>query len=1349
MKQTKYTYKITKKKYFFHIHFALLLFTSFSAFSQKKDNTNFEFTPMEIWESGLPYIENYTPDDYKGGPQNWALLEGNDGFMYAGNSNGILQYDGVTWNTIELKNQSFVSSLTKTGDEKIFVGGVQEIGYLEPDELGEMQLHSLMPYLKTTNSEFGSIWSTVSVGNNIFFACDKYLFRWNGKKFKIWLPKDYFGAIFKVNGNLYINSLGVGIHKVDGDSLNLIPGGDLLKNEIGRIDVMLPYQNDKILIIHSRKGLLLYDGKQITSFNEKSNNEFQKHRIFKGVTLSNGDYAMATIASGLYIVNGKTGQIKKRIGKRHGLISDQLLSICEDQYGTIWVGADHGISKIDWKSPFRILNETSGLGEGVGTVSYINRKFIVDSNGLYQLVRDDLHKENNELIFKKIEGIETKIRSIIPFNDNLLAFSSTLIYKINNKNKVQQIKDKGWSVSSIIKSTIDNSKFYAGTLEGTLFECELSGNQWLIKPLFQIDGEIGKIVEEPQGNLWLATNYKALYFAKKQQPNGLDEKTNFELKKYDTLSGLPNLTSNVPNLLSDKLYVTTTKGLYHFNRITQTFIQDTIMMGQYDKTIDDFGPIGFANNGEIWQTVKAGFKNKVYIFSKNKLSELSEYNLFSDFQTDRIEFLDDIVLFVGINGILLYNKNTREALTNKNLTTNLRKVWVNNDSLVYAGSNRYKTKEDSFEIPFKNNTLKFEYTLPFYNKSENNTYQYYLEGFDTDWSSWTSEAKKEYTNIPEGDYNFKVRSKNIFNHTGIEDRYSFIILPPWYNTWWMYLIYGFGAIALVVFTSRLWSNQLRKKNIVLEAVVKERTAELLQKNFQLENQSEQLKVADKMKTHLYANISHEFRTPLTLINGLSKVLMEQDFKEENIEKLKGINYSGNQLLHLVNQMLELVSFDANKGTVSYKNADIINFIKKSVSFYKSFTSSKEQNLKFSSDVASLNMDFDDDKLQKIVNNILSNATKFTPKGGTITVKISVENQNLIITIADTGKGITAEHLPHIFERHYRTFDIDNNLGNGIGMALTKELIKLLKGTVSVESVLERGTVFTINLPIKNTIKKSDEVVHRIPFIEKTKVETEYTENEKSTHTILLVEDNIEIQNFIKLLLGNRYTIYIANNGVEGLEIAKNKNIDFIISDVMMPKMNGFEFCKHIKNDVKTSHIPFIIISARTTVKDKLEGYQLGIDAYLFKPFDKDELQLVIRNLLRKKEEQTIYFSKLLGLKKQATEVTNINQLDVDFIKSIQEIALSSAKMNVDQIAKKLAISRTQLHTKTKTLTGKSITHYINHIRIEKAKTLLKESTLQINEMAFELGFESANYFTRIFKKETGKTPIAYRENPLS
>ncbi|RLD62878.1 MAG: hypothetical protein DRI95_12435 [Bacteroidetes bacterium] len=630
---------------------------------------------------------------------------------------------------------------------------------------------------------------------------------------------------------------------------------------------------------------------------------------------------------------------------------------------------------------------------------------------------------------------------------------------------------------------------------------------------------------------------------------------------------------------------------------------------------------------------------------------------------------------------------------------------------------------------YNQNDISIKYVGLHFSNSSNNQHQYKLSPVDDNWVDAGTQRIARYANLPAGTYTFQIKSAN---SDGVWNKEStsvqFTIKPAWWATWWAYLLYIAVAIA---FADRFYRFQLSKRLAVAE--------------------NKKTKEIDELKSKMYANISHEFRTPLTIISGLSDVLLEDSENDKQKNLIAGITHSSNQLLNLVNQMLDLSSLDAKKMTPNYKNGNVIKFIEKCVSMYKSFSESKQLTLTFKTNVPVLTMDFDDDKLQKILNNLLSNAIKFTPENGNISVYVEQIEDRLRIKIIDSGKGIEPEQLPDIFQRYYKTYDIHQNVGTGIGLALTKELVDLLQGEIYVNSSIGKGTSFTLDFPIHNTSIKTD-VIHKTPFIDNAVHQENELDNyskQNTTHTILVVEDNREIRNFIKLILGDLYTIYTAKNGIEGIEIAKSKNIDFIISDVMMPKMNGFEFCKNIKNDVNTSHIPFVIITAKTETKDKLEGYKLGIDAYLTKPFNKEELLLIIKNLLNKKQEQLAYFSNLLHLKQEHRDEPDISELDINLIKTIQEFALdNSKKMSVDELAHSLYTSRTQLHRKVKSLTGMSITNYLNHIKIEKAKYLLTTTKLTISEIAYDVGFDDPAYFSRAFKKTVNISPVAYRQEHL-
>ena len=476
------------------------------------------------------------------------------------------------------------------------------------------------------------------------------------------------------------------------------------------------------------------------------------------------------------------------------------------------------------------------------------------------------------------------------------------------------------------------------------------------------------------------------------------------------------------------------------------------------------------------------------------------------------------------------------------------------------------------------------------------------------------------------------------------------------------------------------------------------------------------------------------------------MLYKSNGSPANRDLLQGIDHSSNQLLGLVDQMLDLASLDTDKMVLKYKNGDVIAFIKEIVKLFKSYSDSRSQKLEFQSNVKQLIMDFDDEKLQKILNNILSNAIKFTHDGGHIRVNVENLGSEISITVIDNGKGIERNDLPYLFERHFTKSDIKGGIGSGIGLALTKELVNLLKGEITVSSEVGSGSQFKIVLPITNNSKDTDIALH-LPFVREnitTPSIHDFPGRMDDKPVVLIVEDNKSIRDFLGLLLQNYFSIEFAVNGSEGIKKAASSNIDFIICDVMMPVMDGFEFSRKVKSDIKTSHIPFIMLTARTSTEDKRKAYELGFDAYFIKPFDPEELILRMRNLLKQKAERSKYLRELLSIKKPEQLKASINQMDFDLVKNIQYLILESKLASADDIAQELFISRSQLHRKIKALTGMSLTAYGNHVRIEKAKHLLNTTNMNVSEIAYEVGFEDPSYFSKTFKKLESVSPKSYR-----
>ena len=514
-----------------------------------------------------------------------------------------------------------------------------------------------------------------------------------------------------------------------------------------------------------------------------------------------------------------------------------------------------------------------------------------------------------------------------------------------------------------------------------------------------------------------------------------------------------------------------------------------------------------------------------------------------------------------------------------------------------------------------------------------------------------------------------------------------------------------------------------------------------------------LKELDEAKTKLLTNISHEFRTPLTIMLGMARLIKEHpdEWFRKGSEK---IIQNGHALLHLVNDLLDMARLEAGAMTVNCLQQDIITQLRYLVGSFSSVATEKNIDLQFSPHSGEFIMDFDEDKLMQIVSNLLSNALKFTPKDGK--VELSTENlpsqHSFSIRVKDNGPGIAAEHLPQIFDRFYRIENplLQSQSGSGLGLALTRELITLMNGTVSVESEPGVGTQFTITLPVTN----------EAPLKEKmTEIETlEFTDSAErfqinklppdntSAPVVLIVEDNRDLTEYLQHILATEYRVVSAADGKSGLEQAFELIPDIIVSDVMMPVMDGIALLERLKSDIRTSHIPVVMLTAKADITSRLTGLEKGADEYLAKPFHEKELRIRLRNLIDMRERMQQHFASLTPdaahLQDKSLKIEN------EFIRKIRafmEENIAAEEFEIQQLCRQMAMSRAQLYRKFKALTGKSVFEYLRTLRLHKAKELLLTSTLNVTQVCFDVGFNNLSHFSRIFTEEFGRKPSDFRK----
>jgi signal transduction histidine kinase/DNA-binding response OmpR family regulator/ligand-binding sensor domain-containing protein len=649
-------------------------------------------------------------------------------------------------------------------------------------------------------------------------------------------------------------------------------------------------------------------------------------------------------------------------------------------------------------------------------------------------------------------------------------------------------------------------------------------------------------------------------------------------------------------------------------------------------------------------------------------------------------------------------------------------------------------------------------------------YRHRLIGLDTTWNEPIDQRAVTFGSLGSGSYTFEVKAITSDGTESIQPaKLAFTILPPWYRSPWTIALYLlFGSLAMFLYI-KIRTQQLEQRSIKLEQMVNERTVEVVQQRNRLREQAEKLREIDSLKSHFFTNISHEFRTPLTVILGhLDRLLKQRDGGPENTFHV--MNRNARRLLHLINELLDLSKLEAGAMTLRASKADVAEFTRKIAAMLDSFAEHKEIKLTLNGEyvaqargLPAIYAYVDGDKLEKVLYNLLSNALKFTPRSGSVDVSVSTGNsdaqtQYVQIAVADTGKGISERNLPYVFDRFFQGDDSGKTEvgGTGIGLALVKELVELHHGTVNVKSVDGRGSTFTVQLPLGTSHLDAGEIVEGEQYLEppdlKLPLEVEdamsragETELPDDATRILIVEDNADLRNFIREQLKDEFAIIEAANGSDGVKKAEEFIPDLVISDIMMPEMNGYQLCAAIKMNEKLNHIPVMLLTAKATTEDKLEGLELGADDYLMKPFDSRELKLRARNLIQTRRTLREKFTSEMLLKPSAVTVPSAQRQFLERVTSAIEKHLAEEELSVESLAEEIGLSRAQLHRKLKAITNKSPNELIRSFRLQRAAELIRQDVGSLAEIAYQVGFSSQAYFTRCFVEEFKVTPTEFRK----
>jgi signal transduction histidine kinase/ligand-binding sensor domain-containing protein/DNA-binding response OmpR family regulator len=1070
---------------------------------------------------------------------------------------------------------------------------------------------------------------------------------------------------------------------------------------------------------------------------------------------------VATDHGGINLIDKKSFSIRylsHNPENKSSLVQNSITSLYKDKEGVIWVGTSKkGLSfyhqniirfplynrysepvGLPYEDINRFVEDDKGniwIGSNGGGLIYFNRE-----SGNFTSFKHDPRDPNSlssDVIVSLCFDHEKKLW-IGTFYGGLNCYDGkTFTHYSHDPSDPTSLSDQ--SVWEIFEDS--DKDLWIGTLDGGLnlfnrktrkFTRFPIGTNAITSPYVSaLNGDAG-------GNIWIGST------------DGIDVLN----KSLRTFKHFPSIKNNPATLLNDdiqdikmdskgRIWIGTRGGLSIFNRKANTFRTFTDKDGLPDNSVLT---ILEDEQGDLWLGTANGISH-AKVGSDIDSPDL-EFKNYSDADgLQGMEFNEDAALrtskneliFGGVNGFNIFkpdqlgynvNKHTVIFLDFQLFNKSVKPGEIIDGEILLSKS---IVRSPDIVLPASKNVFSIEFSTLNFFQPEKNIYKYKLEGFNKDWLFADNKSRKvTFTNLDAGDYTFSVMEAN---NDGIwSDHPATLhikVLPPFWKSKFAFALY----ILLFVLALLLARKVIQQREEMKYAIMQERQEAL------------RMHELDIMKIRFFTNVSHEFRTPISLIlSPIEKLLKQSIDPEEQKKHFDLIQRNAKRLLNLVNQLLDFRKLEVHEIKFQPSEGDIVKFIRETVYSFSDLSEKKEVKLEFQTSRDSLETVFDQDKLEKILFNLLSNAFKFTQSQGRVSVSIDLKEASngklIVISVSDTGIGIPLDKQGRIFDRFFQN-DLPKsmvNQGSGIGLSITKEFVKIHGGEITVSSEPEKGSCFTVSLPVKE-IQISAE--RRVEQSAQGEEQTPAESPRDAKPLVLLVEDNEDLRFYLKDNLNRVYNILEAKSGEEAWKKIVSNFPDLIVSDVMMPGMNGLELCHKVKSDWRVSHIPVILLTARTTDEQRIEGLESGADDYINKPFNFEILESRIRNLIQQREKLHKALSQNASIKASELKIT---PLDEQFIKGATqhvEKNISNAEYSVEDLCSELGLSRSLFFRKMMALTGKSPLEFIRTIRMQQAAQLLEKSQLTVAEVAYQVGFNNPKYFAKYFKEIYHVLPSAY------
>ncbi|WP_373057959.1 two-component regulator propeller domain-containing protein [Zunongwangia sp. H14] len=1300
------------------------------------------------------------------------------GFVWIATKNGLNRYDGLESKVYTKQNSSISSN---------------DISDLFLDKKNRLWIATLGGGLNLYDAELDAFQIFKSSDKSGSLASNQVNTIFEDSEGSLWLGTENGLSFFDESGNGFLNFQ----HSEKENSLshNSITG--IYQTEAGTL-----------WIGTFGGGLNKFDLKTHQFKRIYSNEEYFSSFIYTIYGQEDGNLLLGTSGAGLLKYNTTRDNFSNYL-KDVGIEKDVKIvrAITRDRCGALWIGTDgNGLLKIENKAEqepniqnflYNSQMRSSLSGNAIYDIMEDNESNLwigTAWNGINILANN----RDYELLFSDIKGDNpSPVLSVFKDKNKLLMGldgNGLTVYDANSKAVTYFNKENGKYIGGsyfqyIAKSIMGNT-LWLGTFANGLISFNPENGDFqhyaheAENPNSISYNDVRYIIPEANGNLWIATWGGGL--------NYFDEETK-SFKSFRASEGNTNtLTSD--NVLSlqkqgEKLWIATFGGgleLYdlrsgkfkHFqfdesngnspsgNNLFSLLLDSSgkLWIGTSGEGINTYDPetgkfnrftkeeaLKYATvtaivedtKGNIWFSTKQG----IWQFDKEQQEFRSFPGLSGEFHINSA-FKDDkgMLYFGGIKGVVKfdpaavqYNSSAPQvALTNFKLFN--KKLPVGENEIL----NKNIASEEKLILKHNADVITFEFAALKFPFSDNCEYAIKMENFDEDWRNIGKDRTATFTNLAPGNYTFKVKSRETWGDW--EENYTSInitILKPYWLQWWAWCFYALSIIMLFyLFRKYIIAWEQMKANLRLEKFTHEKDKELY-----------------TLKQQFFTNISHEIRTPVTLILGATNRLLEKGLVEKKQSApLRNIQKHGSHLLRLVNELLDFRNLELESMKMKVSRENWISFCEE---IFLSFTESAQQkkiDFKWETSVEEVLLWFDANQMEKVLYNLLSNALKFTPEGGCIKMAISISESHVELKVSDTGIGIGQKQKDKIFQRFYQAKKSGeySDSGFGLGLSISKEIVDLHKGALFVESKKGIGSTFFLKLPLGSKHFGEDQIKKNLPTKDKHRehiLEEEISLPVKKVdlsilkgETLMIVEDNAEVREYISGLLREYCTIVEATNGKEALELIEDKQPDLIISDIMMPVMDGVNLTRSLKTNPQTSHIPVILLTARATSAQQMEGYETGADAYITKPFSEQILKLRIKNLLR---SRNLLRDKFTSEKPILPADLAINSLDEKFLEDLIGIIrenIDTESLNAEFISKEMGMSHSVIYKKVKALTGMTFVEFVRDFKLKIARELIAEKGFSVSEACYRIGYSDRKYFSKLFKKKFGKNPSDYNKN---